>query len=174
MGARMLCTDCLATTHPDSVLPGSDLVEALFWLCGALPGWLLCSWRHAVRAKVCGCCGGASLVREARAAAARAPVAPPSIAGAGVRSRSGSSFWPPALRGPRERLRAGAGGALLFAAFAAACGVSGAAPCGPTAVLGVAWGAWLLAWTARVARLRAAAGCQAWDGEGRPLSIELI
>ena len=70
MASRMLCTDCFETSHPQTLLAGSDRIEMVAWLCFALPGWLYCWWRHMLRIKVCGVCGGSSLVREARVAAA--------------------------------------------------------------------------------------------------------
>ena len=73
MKPRMLCTDCFVTAEPDTVLEGSDLLELLGWCCLAAPGLLYCWWRHALRIKVCAFCGSRELVREARAAAARAP-----------------------------------------------------------------------------------------------------
>ena len=77
MASRMLCTDCFETSHPQTLLAGSDRIEMVAWLCFALPGWLYCWWRHRLRIKVCGVCGGSSLVREARVAAANDPHAAP-------------------------------------------------------------------------------------------------
>ena len=104
MKTRMLCTDCFETSPPQTLLPGSDRLEWLGWLCLGLPGWLYCAWRHALRVKVCGACGGSSLVREARAAAARAPLVEPPP----VRNLRGPVRWPRPFAAPRQRLRAGA------------------------------------------------------------------
>jgi len=172
MSRRMMCTLCFETAEPDTVVEGSDLAEMFGWLCFAVPGWLYCLWRHALRSRACPSCGGASLIREARAAQAR--FAPPSIP-ARVRSASGASRWPRALAHPRDRLLHGG----IAAAAWIACVPIGLRWVGPhaagfvaalLAVLGVGWSAFEIN---RVLRMRSPA-CSAWDDSGRKLQIELV
>jgi hypothetical protein len=174
----MLCTECYETRHADTLLEGSDLVEALGWLCFGVPGWLYCWWRHAVRIKVCSGCGGSSLVREARAAAAREPF---ESAEPRVRNLSGPIRWPRALATPRDRLREGGIGVLLFGALLGARGVTAAqwlSPIGAlplVCVLALLGGAWLIYELHRVVQMRSALpACCAWNDEGRPLPIEVL
>ena len=68
---RMMCVDCGHVGVPDTLLPGSDFLELVLWSCLALPGLLYCGARHWLRMKACAQCGGASLLRESRAAALR-------------------------------------------------------------------------------------------------------
>lgn len=174
MGCRMLCTCCFETRRPDTVLEGSDLAEMLSWLCFALPGWLYCAWRHAIRTRVCAVCGSASLVRETRAASRRAgaPAEPTR-----VRNAAGPIRWPHALEHPRDRLWHGGVAVVLVLGLALGSAASAHQPPtiawplvgGPAA----AWGAWLLYQVARVLRSRAAA-CWAWDERGHPLRIEAL
>ena len=98
MAPRMLCTDCGTTARPDTRLEGSDLAEMLGWLCLALPGWLYCAGRHALRIKVCPRCGGRELVREARARAEREALpAPGSLFGPRIENLHGPVRWPAPL-----------------------------------------------------------------------------
>lgn len=172
----MLCTDCFETSEPQTLLPGSDRLELAAWLCLALPGWLYCAWRHALRIKACGVCGGFALVREARASAGAARVVPP----ARIRSLRGPLRWPAPFATPRERLYAGAPGALA-ALTALPAGVLAGAHAAPIPVWGslacLAGGltlAWLLRsvppWLHLRARSRA---CRAWLPDGREIHIEL-
>jgi hypothetical protein len=166
MSRRMMCTQCFETAEPETVLEGSDLAEILSWLCFAVPGWLYCLWRHALRSRVCAACGGASLIREARAAQKRVAEAsaPPR-----VRSASGSVRWPPALARPRERLLHGG----IAAAFTASTIVA-AWSSDPTILVasaGLATG-WLVFQIGRIVRTRGPS-CSAWDASGRELQIEV-
>ena len=130
MATRMLCTECFETSRPRTLLTGSDRIELVGWLCLALPGWLYCAWRHALRTKACAGCGGRSLVREARAAAARhvgAPLAPaPAVQSLGARVR-----WPQPLATPRQRLRAGMPGVLAALVSLLAGVLAAAGPAAP-------------------------------------------
>jgi hypothetical protein len=179
MQPRMMCTDCFRTAEADTVLEGSDLVEMLAWCCFALPGLFYCWWRHALRIKVCAFCGSGELIREARAAAERAPRWAPPAGGPRLRNLSGPVRWPRALAAPRARLRHGgvaaflAGTGLLSAVLAlldlAAADAAVAAAYATTAAFGV----WLVYQAVRVAQMRATLpGCKAWDECGRPLRIE--
>jgi len=181
MKPRMMCTDCLQTAEADTLLEGSDLVEMLAWCCFALPGLLYCWWRHALRIKVCAFCGSRELVREARAAAERAPRQAPPSSGPRVENLSGPVRWPRALATPRERLRHGGiaaslVGALLVSVVAAAQGLAvrdGAAAA--ASAIAVVCAAWLAYQVVRVSRMRSTlAGCKAWDRTGRPLRIERV
>jgi hypothetical protein len=175
----MMCTDCFRTAEANTLLEGSDLVEMLAWCCFALPGLLYCWWRHALRVKVCASCGSRELIREARAAAERAPRQAPPAGGPRVRNLSGPVRWPRALAAPRARLRHGG---------VAACLVGTSLLCAVPALLNLAaadaalvtvhvttsgFGVWLVYQAVRVAHMRATLpGCKAWDASGRPLRIE--
>jgi hypothetical protein len=63
----MLCTACGRTDAPDSLVVGSDAVEAVLWALLLAPGLLYCWWRHVHRRRICQHCGSAALVRESRA-----------------------------------------------------------------------------------------------------------
>lgn len=176
----MLCTDCFRTSHPRTLLAGSDRVEMLLWLCLAWPGWLYCAWRHALRIKVCGECGGAALVREARAAAAALGPAERWSPASEVRNLCGPVRWPHPFATPRERLRGGAPGlvaatgALLAAAIATAAPAAGLAPALLLASLALA-----ATWLGRVCHssLRTRArqlACRAFLPDGRELRIEIV
>jgi len=176
---RMLCTGCWRTARPDTRIPGSDRAELLAWCCLLLPGLVYGFWRHAGRTKVCPACGCADLVREARAARQRAGEA---VAWGGGRLRGGRDVaWPLALGTPRERLRHGGFGALLFGALAVERLLAGLGPpaleAGSSAASlpAAAVAAWLLYQALRVRRLRgAAAACEAFDEHGRSLPIEAL
>jgi hypothetical protein len=181
MKPRMMCTDCFRTAHADTVLEGSDLVEMFGWCCFVVPGLLYCWWRHALRVKVCAFCGGRELVREARAAAERAPRQAPPSGGPRVRNMSGPVRWPRALATPRERLRHGGVAASLVGALlgsAALAVLDLAARSGAVAAvhaIAVLGGAWITYQVVRVSQMRAAVlGCKAWDQSGRPLRIERV
>ena len=181
MKPRMMCTDCFRTAEADTVLEGSDRVEMLGWCCMVIPGLLYCWWRHALRIKVCAFCGGRELVREARAAAERAPRQAPPFGGPGVRNLSGPVLWPRALATPRERLRHGGVVASLVGAFlgsAALAALGLAARDGAVAAasaIAVVCAAWLAYQVVRVSQMRATLpGCKAWDQHGRPLRIERV
>jgi hypothetical protein len=181
MKPRMMCTDCFRTAHADTVLEGSDLVEMLGWCCFAVPGLLYCWWRHALRIKVCAFCGGPELVREARAAAERAPRQAPPSGGPRVWNLSGPVRWPRALATPRERLRHGGVAASLVGVLlgsAALAALDLAARSGAVAAayaIAVLGGAWIAYQVVRVSQMRATVlGCKAWDQYGRPLRIERV
>lgn len=173
----MLCTDCFETSHPQTLLVGSDRLEMLGWLCLLLPGWLYCAWRHALRIKVCGVCGGTGLVRESRAAAARCAPAAGRAAQGPVRNLCGPVRWHRPFATPRERLAAGAPGAAaaLGAALLVAAGVpqplasSGFAVC--CAALAAVW-LGCATWLWRGSQ-RSPAACRAWTPDGREIHIEL-
>ena len=179
MSRRMMCTLCFETAEPETVLEGSDRTEIFGWLCFAVPGWLYCLWRHALRSKVCPVCGGASLIREARAAQLR--VAAPSITPR-IRSASGSVRWPHALGSPRKRLLHGGITAAFiawipfvssFAGSGTLFSDPGVFAVGPGTALSVGlFSAWLIFEIGRVLRLRAPL-CSAWDESGRELRIEV-
>jgi hypothetical protein len=179
MKPRMLCTDCGNLAHADTVLPGSDTLEMLGWLCLGLPGWLYCCWRHALRIKVCASCGSGALVREARAAAAGRPVQLPGPTR--IENLDGPVRWPPALRSPRERLRHGFIAVALWG-FLFASWILGSAGVLPAAALAAArpavvlvGTAWLALEAVRTLRIHAAhSACRAWDHRGRPLHVELL
>lgn len=179
MRPRMLCTDCHVTEHPATVLDGSDRLEMLAWLFLVIPGWLYCAWRHASRSKVCGVCGGGSLVREARRAAERLEEMP-SANGTTITNLNGPVLWPRVLAAPRERLRRGAGGALLSQAALVAWALVAAQPTSGGAalaaqiltVLGTAWLLHALALTIHL--IVTAPVCRAWREDGSPLQIELL
>jgi hypothetical protein len=187
MSRRMMCTLCFETAEPETVLVGSDLAEIFGWLCFAIPGWLYCLWRHALRAKACMACGGDSLIREARTAQLEAAkrLAPPRI-----RSTSGSVRWPRAFASPRDRLLHGGisaaliGSAPIVSLLSAPVGLLGSwsvwftVP-GVTVAVGpgiVSWvvlcAGWLTFEFGRAIRMRTPS-CSAWDAAGRELQIEL-
>ena len=178
MQARMLCTDCGVTAHADTLLEGSDRIEAAAWVLGAAVGWLYCARRHWLRTKVCAVCGGRALVREAWAAAM---VARPFLAETRVITRGARVAWPRGLRSPRDRLRAGAPAAALAVLFAssAAAAVLAGVPLRFFGTAGLVWSVSALA-CASLASLRRrlafrwADGCRAWDAHGRQLRIERI
>jgi len=176
VATRMLCTECFETSRPLTLLAGSDRLELAGWLCLALPGWLYCAWRHALRTKACARCGGRSLVREARAAAARhggAPLAPPPpVHSLGARVR-----WPQPLATPRQRLKAGMPGVLAALATLLAGVVAAAGPAAAWLAAACAGAALALAatWLARQTRLwLRPRACRAWLADGRELEIELV
>lgn len=179
MKPRMLCTDCFSVAHADTLLPGSDAVEMLAWLCFGLPGWLYCWWRHVLRIKVCAHCGSTALVREARAAAA---LRPPQLAGrTRVENLEGPVRWPAALRTPRERLRRGAAVVALWAATLSTWALASAGVLPAVAVttalpaLALTATAWVGRQAVHVARVQASlASCRAWDQRGRPLHVEVL
>lgn len=178
MQVRMLCTDCGVTAHADTLLEGSDRMEATAWVLGAALGWLYCARRHWLRSKVCSHCGSRALVREARAVSVAwgLGAAQPRLIVSGPQV-----VWPRGLGSPRERLRAGAPAALLalLVAGAALLGASVGVPLRLLAASGIVWTAFALAWAA-VAVLRrtrtspCADGCRAWDAQGRRLRIEVL
>ena len=172
---RMLCTGCWRTARPDTRLPGSDRAELLAWCCLLLPGLVYSSWRQAGRTRVCPACGGADLVREARAAGRRVGEA---VAWGGGRLRGARDLaWPRVLGTPRQRLRHGGVGALLLAALAAERLLPGLATADSSAAVlpAAALAAWVLHLGLRVQRLRgSAAACEAFDEDGRPLPIEAL
>jgi hypothetical protein len=175
----MMCTDCFRTAEAHTLLEGSDLAEMLAWCCFALPGLLYCWWRHALRIKVCAFCGSRELVREARAAAARAPRRAPPSGGPRVGNLAGPVRWPRALATPRERLRHGGVIASLVGAFlasAAPLGLAASDGAVPAAyAIAVACAAWIAFQVVRMSQMRATSpGCKAWDGTGRPLPIERL
>ncbi len=181
MKPRMMCTDCFRTAEADTVLEGSDLLEMLGWCCLAVPGLLYCWWRHALRIKVCAFCGGHELVREARAAAERAPRQAPPFAGPRVWNLAGPVRRPRALATPRERLRHGGVVASLVGAFLGSVALAAldlAARDGAVAAayaIAAACGAWIAYQSIRVSQMRASLpGCKAWDQYGRPLRIEQV
>jgi hypothetical protein len=176
----MLCTDCFRVAVPDTVLEGSDRVEALAWCCFGVPGLLYCGWRHASRTKSCPHCGSGELVREARAAAARSLPEAPSAYGPRILAFS-PIRWPSALRTPRARLRIGSVVALLFslpAVIRLLAAVDLAAPETAALVIHASMGLlvpWLGLQALHFARLRPdLAACRAWDDRGRPLRIEQV
>ena len=179
MPNRMLCTDCYQVAVPDTVLEGSDRIEAIAWCTLSLPGLVYCGWRHASRRKACPHCGGGELVREARAAAARHLPDAPSAHGPRILT-AGAVSWPESLRAPRARLRFGGVISLLLCLpllIRALSAIDLAAPETAALVVHASMGL-LLTWLGRhalhAARLRSEAGCRAWDERGRPLHIERV
>jgi hypothetical protein len=175
----MLCADCGITEHPDTLIEGSDIVEMIGWLCFAIPGALYCSWRHALRIKVCPRCGGRCLVREARAAAARRAWAADGPSTLRVANLSGPMRWPEALRSPRARLRHGSAAVLLWlcAWLSCAAGFAGLSDAAWTFawIVAVAGVGWFTHEAFRIARVHEALNaCRAWDDRGRALHIEAI
>jgi len=179
MSRRMMCTLCFETAEPETVLEGSDLAEMLSWLCFAVPGWVYCLWRHALRSKVCPACGSESLIRESRAAQQRA--AAPSAAPR-IRSTSGSVRWPHALASPRERLLHGGITSALIGSVGLGCWFTGRGAwinspgmlaASPVTALSMGLCAgWLIFEVGRLMRTRAPS-CSAWDESGRELQIEV-
>jgi hypothetical protein len=181
MKPRMMCTDCFRTAEADTVLEGSDLVEMLAWCCFALPGLFYCWWRHALRIKVCAFCGSGELIREARAAARRAPRQVPPAGGPRLRNLSGPVRWPRALAAPRDRLRHGGVAATLVGSFLASSALAvldlAAREGAVVAVYAIAaaCSVWIVYQVVRVSQMRATLpGCKAWDQSGRPLRIERV
>jgi hypothetical protein len=181
MKPRMLCTDCFRTAEPDTLLEGSDRVEMLAWCCFAVPGWLYCWWRHALRIKLCPFCGGGELVREARAAAARSPRQAPPSDGPRILPSSPGPRWPRALATPRDRLRHGgvmaslAGAWIAIASLASLDLTAQAVAAATTHAVALACTVWIAYQAVRVSQRRARLpGCRAWDASGRPLHIERI
>jgi len=179
MTPRMYCTSCTRTAIADTLLPGSDRIEMLCWCAFAVPGFVYCWWRHWLREKRCAHCGSEALVRESRAAAARAGGF--DVEASRITDASGRLHFPRALVAPRERLRRGAAAvALGFAAlvFAAAQSLGWL---DPRAAVGLAHACaagtfgWLAVQCVRVTRFRGERGrCRAWDAAGNPLPIERL
>ena len=157
----MVCADCGATAVADTRLDGHDDVEAVAWMLGGFPGWLYCAWRHALRSKLCGRCGGDALLRETRAAAARAGHF---SADARIHSEGYWVRWPRRLGDPASRLRRSAPWLVGWSLMAA-----GAFAAGGALLLGVA------AFEARQALKDRGVerDCAAWDATGRVLPIEI-
>lgn len=179
MPSRMLCTDCGVTAEADTLLPGSDRVELVAWLLGAVLGWLYCARRHWLRRKACSACGGTALVREARAAIASF-VAPPPRAPR-ILSAGTALAWPAALATPRQRLRAGAPAAGLATALTAAglLALLRGVALEWIALAGLVWSLAAVAgsgleWLRRRGGWAGAAGARAWDARGRRLRIEVV
>jgi hypothetical protein len=176
----MMCTECFHVAVPDTVLPGSDFVELLAWVCFGLPGLLYCWWRHINRIKVCPHCHGRELLRESRASAARRPPDAAPSSGQRIRNLAGPVRWPGALASPRERLRSGSVGALLLAAslLAWTLGMLDLAPADEAfsalCASALLCASWLLHQGLQIARQRpsVARQCRAWDQNGRTLHIE--
>jgi len=179
MTPRMFCTRCSRTAVADTLLPGSDRIEMLAWCAFAIPGFVYCWFRYWLRIKVCSHCGSDALVREARAAAARAGVF--AVESCRITDASGRLLWPSALVSPRERLRRGAmAGALALAAGACltalelhwvppSLAIACAHACAASAF------AWLALQGLHVTRLAGErTRCRAWDATGRPLPIERL
>jgi len=184
MGFRMYCADCGATDFPATRLDGSDTVESLGWLLGGLPGWLYCAWRHSLRTKWCGHCGSGSLVRESRAARARAawPV-PPRFPAERVGAPAALVVWSGPLHDPRRRLVAGVPWIAVWLLAALGLGTASAAVALAAIVIqGLCAAAWENgeAWKDNHALTRGSprspgpGHCHAWDDTGRPLRIELF
>jgi hypothetical protein len=169
VATRMLCTACCETAQPDTVIGGSDLVEILGWMLLAIPGWLYCSWRHALRTKICTHCGSDALIREARAASARrVPVETRPTQT--IKSSGATQLWPRALAIPRDRMRRGGVGATLVLAWVVA---SAWTAMGAALFFGIFCATWLIVESNRVFRLRAPQ-CTAWDASGRALELRWI
>ncbi len=58
----MICAACGSTGDPKLETPGSFLVELLLWCFLLLPGLIYSLWRISARRKVCGACGGQTLI----------------------------------------------------------------------------------------------------------------
>ena len=162
MTTRMYCIDCRVTDFADTRIPGCDEFEMLAWLLGGFPGWLYCAVRHALRGKLCTHCGSEQLMREARAAAARAPVLVPRTYR--IEARARFAHWPAHLRDPRRRLVWGPiwlGAWVLLAAGWGPLAVALIGACLASEALGL--------YRQCFGRYR----CRAWDATGRPLHIEL-
>jgi len=158
---RMYCLDCGATDFADTRIHGYDEFEILAWLLGGLLGWLYCAVRHTLREKLCTHCGSDQLMREARAAAARAPVLAPRSR---IESRGRFARWPAHLRDPRRR--------LIWGPISLGAWVLLGAGCGALAVVLI--GACLASEGLEVWREHFGRGrCRAWDATGRPIRIEL-
>jgi hypothetical protein len=174
---RMMCTQCFETAEPETVLEGSDLAEMLSWLCFAVPGWLYCLWRHALRSKVCPTCGSESLIRESRAAQRRTAAR---SAAPLIRSASGPIRWPLAFASPRERLLHGGITTALIGSVGLGCLFTGPGLNAPgmlsadsvTALSVGLCAGWLIFEIGRLIRTRAPS-CSAWDESGRELQIEV-
>jgi hypothetical protein len=180
-GTRMLCTACLHTGVPDTVLDGSDRVELVAWCLLALPGWVYCAWRHLQRGKVCARCGSDALMRESRAAAARRSGWAVDAGDSRVHSRRAGLAWPRPFGSTRARLRSGSVAVLLIACAGAAwlAGALELAPATPALQTAGASGLLCASWLARLAyQLARPSGvvseCRAWDARGRPLPIEPV
>jgi hypothetical protein len=170
---RMLCIGCGRLGVPDTWVPGSERAELMAWCCLGFPGLVYCGWRHLLRSKHCAGCGGAELMREARASQQRAVVESPR---SGRVLSAGPSPWPLPLCSPRQRLREGAALALfgllaLAAAFAAALGApaaAGTSTVAPASALLVASGAFI-----QMALFHCPPIGQAWDETGQRIEIEM-
>jgi hypothetical protein len=158
---RMYCIDCRETDFAETRIPGHDEFEMVAWLLGGLPGWLYCAFRHALRGKLCTHCGSEQLMRETRAAAARAPALVPRSR---IESRARFARWPAHLRDPRRRLTRGPIWLGAWLLFGAGFGPLAAALIGTwlaSEALGIGW------------QHLDPRRCRAWDATGRPLRIEL-
>lgn len=158
----MVCADCGATAVADTRLDGHDDVEVLGWLVGGFPGALYCAWRHLLRMKLCGRCGGDALLRETRAATARQSFLPATTRPR-VHSERRWVRWPRHLVDPAARLRRSGGWLAGWSLVAAGVWSLGAAV--------------LLLVLAGEVRQRFLDGpredCAAWDASGRALPIEI-
>jgi len=158
---RMYCIDCGVTDFADTWIPGFDEFEMLAWLLGGLPGWFYCAVRHGLRGKLCTHCGSEQLMREARAAAARAPALAPRTH---IESRAAFARWPAHLRDPRRRL---VRGPIWLGAW-----VLWVAGFSPLAIALI--GTHLASEVLEICREHFdPRRCRAWDSAGRSLRIEL-
>lgn len=176
----MLCVRCRKTDLADTLIEGSDLLELLGWICGALPGLVYCGWRQYTRLKVCAWCGARDLVRESRAARDRVEWIP-LAGGARLRVVSPSLSWPGAFESPRARIKHGGTGTLLFGSLAIVTWwmstslVTGGLRPALLALYASACAGWAAYQAMRLSRERIPARrCEAWDGQGRRIPIRLI
>jgi len=52
----MFCSNCGAVEIPQSITPGSFLLEVVLWLCFVLPGLIYSIWRLTNRYRGCPVC----------------------------------------------------------------------------------------------------------------------
>lgn len=174
----MLCLGCRYLGEPETLLQGSDRRELAGWICGVLPGFLYCAWRHFLRAKVCAHCGGSELMREAAHAAANRPA---QAAGrARIRSaRPGDVLWPTAIRMPRARIAMGWRLSSGLSVFTVALGATSQNPASSAWLVVLTLWLALVGWFSFRARPlthtpHVPASVSAWDDTGRRLYLEQI
>lgn len=60
--APLICKQCGSTDEPETVTPGSLLIEIILWLLFLPAGIIYSLWRHCARHEACTVCGSRNLI----------------------------------------------------------------------------------------------------------------